>query len=47
LVIELTFDLLLVALKGFVELLILWILLNGADGPDGGSFGTNLVLESN
>jgi len=46
LVVELTLDLLLVALEGLVELLVLWILLDGADGPDGGSFGSDLVLES-
>jgi len=46
LVVELTLDLLLVALEGLVELLVLWILLDGADGPDGGSLGSDLVLES-
>ena len=45
--IKFTFDLFLVTLEGFVELLVLWILLNGANSPNGGSLGSDLVLESN
>jgi hypothetical protein len=30
-----------------LELCVLWVLLDGADGPDGGSLGSDLVLESN
>jgi len=47
LLVKLTLDLLLVTLEGLVELLVLWVLLDGADGPDGGSLGSDLVLESN
>jgi len=47
LVVELTFDLFLVGGQGFVELRIFWVLLDGADGSNGGSLGTDLVLETN
>jgi hypothetical protein len=38
---------LLVTSESRIELLVLWILLDGADGSNGGSLGSNLVLESN
>jgi len=47
LVIQLTLDLLLVLGKSIRELLVLWVLLDGADGSNCGSFRSNLVLESN
>jgi hypothetical protein len=45
--IELSFDLFLVSTKAILELDVLWILLNGTDGPDSSSLGSNLVLEAN
>jgi len=46
LVVELTLDLFLVSSKGIVELLVLRVLLDGGDGSNGSSLGTNLVFES-
>jgi len=46
LLIKLLLNLGLVGLKGIVELGVLWILLDGADGSNGGSFGSDLVLET-
>ena len=47
LIIELFLDLLLVGGEAVVELLVFWVLLDGADSPDGRSLRSNLVLESN
>jgi len=47
LVVKLTFDLLLVSGETGIELLILGVLFNGADGSNSGSFGADLVLETN
>ena len=47
LVIELLLDLLLVLGESVLELLILWVLLDGTNGPNGSSLRSNLVLESN
>ena len=47
LVVELTLDLLLVGGEAVVELLVFWVLLDGADRPDSGSLGSDLVLETN
>ena len=47
LVVKFTFDFRFVTRKSFVEFLVLWILLDGSDGSNGSSLGTNLVLESN
>jgi hypothetical protein len=47
LVIELTFDLLFVVSESTTEFLVLWVLLDGTDGSDGTSVGTDEVLESN
>jgi hypothetical protein len=45
--VELLFNLLLVNGETLVELLVLGVLLNCADGSNGGSLGSDLVLESN
>ena len=47
LVVELTLDLFLVGAEGFVELGVFWVLLDSADGSNGGSLGSDLVLETN
>jgi len=47
LIVKLLLDLLLVLAKGIVELGVFWVLLDGTDGSNGSSLGTNLVLESN
>ena len=47
LVVELTLDLLLVGRETIVKLLVLWVLLDGADGSNSGSLGADLVLETN
>ena len=47
LVIEFTLDLLLVSGETVVKLLVLWILLDGADRSNSGSLRANLVLETN
>ena len=44
---QLLLDLLLVVSEAGSELRVLGVLLDGADGPDGSSLGSNLVLESN
>ena len=41
--VELLFDLSFVSTKTFIELRVLWILLNSTDSPDGGSFRSNLI----
>jgi hypothetical protein len=46
LVVELTFDLFLIPSESIVELLVLGVLLDGGDGSNGSSLGTNLVFES-
>ena len=46
LVVELLLDLLLVDGKGLVELGVLGVLLDGTDGSNGSSLGSNLVLET-
>jgi len=46
LVVELTLDLFLVSSKSVIELLVLGVLLDGGDGSNGSSLGTNLVFES-
>ena len=46
LIIEILLNLLLVGLEGITELLILWVLLDGTDGSNGTSVGSNLVLET-
>ena len=47
LVVKLTLNLLLVGFKSVVELLVLWVLLDGTNGSNGGSLGSDLVLETN
>jgi len=47
LIVELLLDLLLVGGKTIVELLVLWILLDGADGPNSSSLGADLIFKSN
>ena len=47
LIVKLLLNLFLVSSKTFIELGVFWVLLDGADGPDGSSLGANLVLESN
>jgi len=47
LLVELSLDLLFVGGEPVVEFLVLWILLDGADGSNGSSLGADLVLESN
>jgi len=47
LIVELLFDLFLVGTESIVELGILWVLLDGTDGSNSGSLGTDLVLETN
>jgi len=39
-------DLLLVLSESCVELLVLWVLLDGTDSSNGGSLGADLVLET-
>jgi len=46
LVIELLFYLLFVIKESFVELLVFWVLLDGADGSNGSSLRADLVLET-
>ena len=46
LIVELLLDLLLVLSETFVELLVLWVLLDGTDSSNGGSLGADLVLET-
>ena len=46
LIVEFLLDLLLVLSETFVELLVLWVLLDGTDSSNGGSLGANLVLET-
>jgi len=46
LIIQLSLNLLLVNLEGLIELLVLWILLNSADGSNGSSLGSDLVFET-
>ena len=46
LVIELLFYLLFVTKESVVELLVFWVLLDGADGTDGSSLRSNEVLEA-
>ena len=46
LIIKLSLNLLLVNLEGLIELLVLWILLNSADGSNGSSLGSDLVFET-
>jgi hypothetical protein len=43
---KLSFNLLLVSQESIIELLVLWILLNSADGSNGGSLGSDLVFET-
>ena len=47
LVVEFLLDLLLVLCETFVEFGVFWVLLDRADGSNGGSFGSNLVFETN
>jgi len=47
LVVEFLLDLLLVQGETFVEFGVFWVLLDRADGSNGGSFGSNLVFETN
>ena len=47
LVVKLLFDLLFVLGESFSELRVFWVLLDGADGSNGGSLGSNLVFETN
>jgi len=47
LIVKLLLDLLFVCAESLVELGVFWVLLDGADGSNGCSLGTNLVLESN
>jgi hypothetical protein len=47
LVVKLGFDFLFVSGETIVELLVLWILLDGTDRSNGGSLGADLVLETN
>ena len=46
LIVEFLLDLLLVLSESFVELLVLWVLLDGTDSSNGGSLGADLVLET-
>jgi hypothetical protein len=46
LIVEFLLDLLLVLSESVVELLVLWVLLDGTDSSNGGSLGANLVLET-
>jgi len=45
--VKLLFDLLFISTESIVELGVFWVLLDGTDGSNGSSLGTNLVLESN
>ena len=47
LVVKLSLDLLLVGRETVVELLVLGVLLDGTNGSNGGSLGSDLVLETN
>jgi hypothetical protein len=47
LVVELLLDLLFVLGETFVEFGVFWVLLDRADGPNGGSLGSDLVFETN
>jgi len=47
LLVKFILDLRFVSSERLVELLVFRVLLDGADGPDGGSLRSNLVLESN
>ena len=47
LIVELSFDFLLVSSESLVEVGVLRILLDCGDGPDGGSLGSDLVFEPN
>jgi len=47
LVVELLFDLFFVSAESIVEFGVFWVLLDGTDGSNGGSLGSNLVLETN
>jgi len=46
LIVKFFFDLSLVLGEGVVELLVFWVLLNGGNGSNGSSLGTDLVLKS-
>jgi len=46
LIVEFLLDLLLVLSESCVELLVLWVLLDGTDSSNGGSLGADLVLET-
>jgi len=47
LVVKLLLDFLLVGTETIIEFWVFWVLLDGADGSNGGSLGSNLVLETN
>jgi len=47
LVVEFLLNLGLVRAKSIIEFRVFWVLLDGTDGSDGSSLGTNLVLETN
>ena len=47
LIVELLLNLFLILSKGITKLGVFWVLLDGADGSNGGSLGSDLVLESN
>jgi len=47
LIVEFSFDLLLVSGEAIVEFGVLWVLLNSTDGSNSGSLGADLVLETN
>ena len=46
LIVELFFNLFLVGGKSISKLLVLWVLLDGSDGSDGTSLGSNKIFES-